>query len=293
MDIFVVLLGALEFRIDSISCVPSAPKPKKILALLLLYRNQIVPVSVLVEELWGNRPPASARTTLQTYILTLRKLLQCAKSGGGEHLVTVGSGYILKVPEVAFDLYRFDQLAKQGREAIGQGDDEKGVIALRQALDLYRGQALVDVDAGHLVTAHVTRLEETRLTTLEMCIDAEMRLGRHQELLGELGTLAAHHRFHENLHAQYMRALWRSGRRSCALDVYQRLRRSLATELGMEPAWFVQELQSAILSPSDPESFDCQELPDTGGCTRSAADATAARPASTRTYGTPHPNTSL
>lgn len=109
------------------------------------------------------------------------------------------------------------------------------------------------MDAGQLVTAHVTRLEELRLTTLGLCIDAEMRLGRHQELLDELGTLAAQHRFHENLHAQYMRALWRSGRRSCALDVYQRLRGALAKELGMEPAWFLQQLQSAILSPTAPQ----------------------------------------
>ncbi|MFJ7199815.1 BTAD domain-containing putative transcriptional regulator [Streptomyces sp. NPDC098926] len=253
MDISVGILGMLELRFGDVVCVPSAPKPKKVLALLLIYCNHIVPVSVLVEELWGNRPPASARTTLQTYILTLRKLLQRADPGVGEHLLTAGPGYMLKVPEAAFDLYRFDQLVKQGRETIGRGDDETGVILLRRALDLYRGQVLVDVDAGQLVTAHVTRLEELRLTTLGLCIDAEMRLGRHQELLDELGTLAAQHRFHENLHAQYMRALWRSGRRSCALDVYQRLRGALAKELGMEPAWFLQQLQSAILSPTAPQ----------------------------------------
>ncbi|MET9383880.1 AfsR/SARP family transcriptional regulator [Streptomyces sp. NPDC002928] len=252
MEISVGLLGILELQLGEISCVPSAPKPKKVLALLLVYCNQIVPVSELVDELWENRPPSSAKTTLQTYILTLRKLLQRADPAG-EHLVTTGPGYMLRIPEAAFDLHSFDQLAKQGREAISQGDDAEGVALLRRALALYRGQVLADVDTGQLLTAHVTRLEELRLTTLGLCIDAEMRLGRHQELLDELATLAAHHRFHENLHAQYMRALWRSGRRSCALDVYQRLRRALAKELGMEPDWFLQQLQSAILSNAAPQ----------------------------------------
>ncbi|MFJ3703789.1 MULTISPECIES: AfsR/SARP family transcriptional regulator [Streptomyces] len=253
MDISVVILGILDLRFGDIACVPSAPKPKKVLALLLIYRNQIVPVSALVEELWGNRPPASARTTLQTYILTLRKLLQAAAPSAGELLVTAGPGYMLRIPDDAVDLHRFGRLAKQGREAISRGDDETGVVLLSQALDLYRGQVLADVDTGQPVTAHVTRLEELRLTTLGLCIDAEMRLGRHQELLDGLATLTAHHRFHENLHAQYMRALWRSGRRSCALDVYQRLRRALAEELGMEPAWFLQQLQRAILSSASPQ----------------------------------------
>ncbi|MEV8226603.1 AfsR/SARP family transcriptional regulator [Streptomyces sp. NPDC079167] len=228
------------------------------LALLLIYCNQIVPVSALVEELWGNRPPASARTTLQTYILTLRKLLQAAQPSAGELLVTAGPGYMLRIPDAAFDLHRFTRLAKQGREAISRGDDAAGVVFLSQALELYRGQVLADVDTGQRVTAHVTRLEELRLTTLELRIDAEMRLGRHQELLDALAALTAHHRFHENLHAQYMRALWRSGRRSCALDAYQRLRRSLAEELGMEPAWFLQQLQCAILSSAAPQQ---QKLP--------------------------------
>ncbi|WP_432146129.1 AfsR/SARP family transcriptional regulator [Streptomyces sp. bgisy084] len=262
MDISVGILGMLELRFGDMECVPSAPKPKKVLALLLLYLNQIVPVSALVEELWGNRPPVSARTTLQTYILTLRKQLQRVDTAYGEFLVTIGPGYMLRVPEAACDVHRFNQLAKEGREAISRGDDVAGVALLRQALGLYRGQVLVDVDAGQLVTAHVIRLDEVRLNTLELCIDAEMRLGRHQELLDELATLAADHRFHENLHAQYMRALWRSGRRSCALDVYRRLRLALAKELGMEPAWFLQQLQSAILSSAAPRQL--QALPGRG-----------------------------
>ncbi|MEU7721808.1 AfsR/SARP family transcriptional regulator [Streptomyces tibetensis] len=261
MEFSVGLLGILELHFGEIFCVPSAPKPKKVLALLLVYCNQIVPVADLVDELWEDQPPPSAKTTLQTYILTLRRLLQRADPAAGECLVTAGPGYMLRIPDDAFDLYSFDQLAKQGREAISQGDDAGGVILLRRALAQYRGRVLADVDTGQLLSAHTTRLEELRLTNLGLCIDAEMRLGRHQELLDELATLAAHHRFHENLHAQYMRALWRSGRRSCALDVYKRLRRSLANELGMEPAWFLQQLQSAILSNATPQNL---RLPGVG-----------------------------
>lgn len=132
MDISVVILGILDLRFGDIACVPSAPKPKKVLALLLIYRNQIVPVSALVEELWGNRPPASARTTLQTYILTLRKLLQAAAPSAGELLVTAGPGYMLRIPDDAVDLHRFGRLAKQGREAISRGTTRRAWCSSRR-----------------------------------------------------------------------------------------------------------------------------------------------------------------
>ncbi|WP_103533382.1 AfsR/SARP family transcriptional regulator [Streptomyces sp. SM11] len=256
MEITAGIMGMLELSLGDYNCVPSAPKPKKILALLLIHFNQIVPVSALVEELWGYDPPASARTTLQTYILTLRKLLHGSDpASGAAYLVTVGPGYMLRIPQQNYDLYRFGKLTDEGRQAIGRGADAEGAALLREALALYRGPVLADVDTGPLISAHVTRLDELRLGTLELCIDAELRLGKHQALVGELTTLVAHHRFHENLHAQYMRALWRSGRRFCALEVYQRLRRALADELGMEPAWFLQQLQQAILSPGAPHDL--------------------------------------
>ncbi|MEU6995761.1 AfsR/SARP family transcriptional regulator [Streptomyces sp. NPDC046465] len=270
MDIEV--LGALAVREGGRSLVPTAPKPRQVLALLALQAGRMVPVSVLSEELWGTAPPRSARTTLQTYVLQLRELIAAALDagtgpgaavpgaaagvagvgGGGrvrakDVLVTMPGGYLLAAGGGSSDVRRFERLAGAGYRAMDGGDWAGAARQLREALALWSGTAFADVQAGPQLRMEIKRLEESRLCALDRRIEADLRLGRHRELLAELTVLVNGYRTHESLHAQFMLALHRSGRRGEALDVYQRLRATLVRELGLEPSARLRRLQRSIL----------------------------------------------
>ncbi|MFI5621700.1 BTAD domain-containing putative transcriptional regulator [Streptomyces sp. NPDC051567] len=251
MDIDV--LGALAVRENGISITPTAPKPRQVLALLALHADQVVPVSALIEELWGGEPPRSARTTLQTYVLQLRALIATAleETEGGrtakDVLVTLPGGYLLSSGGGRSDVREFDRLAGTGYRAMDAGDFPGAARLLREALGLWSGPAFADVQGGVQLDMETRRLEETRLCALDQRIDADLRLGRHRELLAELTVLASRYRTHENLHGQFMLALYRSGRRGEALDVYQRLRATLVRDLGLEPSAALRRLQRSIL----------------------------------------------
>lgn len=259
------VLGTLDVIDGNKICTPTAPKLRSVLALLLLNPNQVVTTQSLTEELWEEQPPASAQTTIQTYIYQLRKVLDVRRMPDHHPtatrvervLHTRPLGYCLQVQPDQLDLYRFDALFDQGQEALRDGDLELASSTLRQALALWRGPVLADVAAGPLLQSRITALEEKRIDALEQRIEADLRLGRHRQLIGELKTLAAVHPLHEWFHALLMVALHRCGRRAEALEVYQRLRRVLADELGLEPSFDLQDLQRAILS-SDP----ALELPE-------------------------------
>ncbi|MHC0433526.1 AfsR/SARP family transcriptional regulator [Streptomyces sp. O3] len=256
------LLGALAVRECGISITPTAPKPRRVLALLALHADQVVPVGGLIEELWGGAPPRSARTTLQTYVLQLRELIAAALDRGGtagdgrgcakDVLVTTPGGYLLNTGGGSQDVREFERLAGLGYRAMDAGDFPGAARQLGQALDLWGGDALADVQAGSQLETEVKRLEESRLCALDQRIEADLRLGRHRELLGELTVLVRRYRTHENLHAQFMTALHRSGRRSEALDVYQRLRTALVRELGLEPSAALRRLQRSVLMSTEP-----------------------------------------
>jgi|UniRef100_A0AAU3HQP8 DNA-binding SARP family transcriptional activator len=254
MDIAV--LGALDVRENKISVTPTAPKPRQVLALLALHADQVVPVAALIEELWGERPPRSARTTLQTYVLQLRELISAAVEHDPQAapartakdvLVTLPGGYLLNTSGGASDVREFERLAGTGYRAVDAGDFAGAARQLRDALALWTGSALADVQTGVQLEMETRRLEETRLCALDQRIEADLRLGRHRELLGELTVLVSRYRTHENLHGQFMLALHRSGRRSEALDVYQRLRNALVRELGLEPSAGLRRMQRSIL----------------------------------------------
>lgn len=254
MDISV--LGALDVRENGISVTPTAPKPRQVLALLALHADQVVPVATLIEELWGERPPRSARTTLQTYVLQLRELISAALERDPEGspartakdvLVTSPGGYLLNTSGGASDVREFERMAGVGYRAMDAGDFAGAARRLREALGLWTGSALADVQTGVQLEMETKRLEETRLCALDQRIEADLRLGRHRELLGELTVLVSRYRTHENLHGQFMLALHRSGRRSEALDVYQRLRNALVRELGLEPSAGLRRMQRSIL----------------------------------------------
>jgi DNA-binding SARP family transcriptional activator len=252
------VLGALSVTENGASVTPTAPKPRQVLALLAVRAGQVVPVSALTEELWGDRPPRSARTTLQTYVLQLRELITAAlgqESGpdartvAKDVLVTEPGGYLLNTLGGTSDAAEFERLAGIGYRAMDAGDHVGGARCLHEALALWRGPAFADVRCGTQLQTEARRLEEIRLCALDRRIDADLRLGRHRELLGEMSVLVSHYRTHESLHGQFMLALHRSGRRSEALQVYQRLRTTLSKELGLEPSAALRRIQRSILMP--------------------------------------------
>ncbi|MFI0241469.1 BTAD domain-containing putative transcriptional regulator [Streptomyces sp. NPDC016845] len=257
MDIEV--LGALEVRENGVSITPTAPKPRKVLALLALHIDQVVPLSVIIEELWGGSPPRSARTTLQTYVLQLRDLIAEAllKDGADtpprtpkDVLVTAPGGYMLVGGEGVNDVRQFERLAGTGYRAMDAGDFPEAASALREALDLWTGTAFAGVQLGSQLSMEVRRLEESRLCALDQRIKVDLRLGRHRELLAELTVLVSRYRTHENLHAQFMIALYRSGRRGEALGIYRQLRTTLVQELGLEPSARLIRLHKSLLAAS-------------------------------------------
>ncbi|MFF3019905.1 BTAD domain-containing putative transcriptional regulator [Streptomyces sp. NPDC057939] len=246
------VLGPLSAEVNGASIVPTAGKPRQILALLALYPGRVMPVPTLMEEIWGTKLPDSALTTLQTYILQLRRRLGTAMGPGApgtakDVLATRHGGYLLQIPPESVDVHAYDALVAGGQQAFDDGDDERAADLLRKALALWQGPALVDVRVGPILEIEVLRLAESRLVTTERRIDVDLRLGRHSELLAELTELMARNPQHEGLHSQAMVALYRSGRQATALDVYRRLRARLIGELGVEPSQQLQRLHQAML----------------------------------------------
>ncbi|MFJ9343292.1 BTAD domain-containing putative transcriptional regulator [Streptomyces sp. NPDC101733] len=247
------VLGPLSAEVNGGSIVPTAGKPRQILALLALYPGRVMPVQTLMEEIWGTGLPQSALTTLQTYILQLRRRLGTAMGPGvpgnaKDVLATRHGGYLLQIPSDAVDVHTYDTLVAGGQHAYEIGDDERAASLLRKGLALWNGPALVDVRVGPILEIEVMRLEESRLVTVERRIDADLRLGRHVEVIAELAELIARHPQHEGLHSQAMVALYRSGRQATALDVYRRLRTGLVEDLGVEPSPQLQRLHQAMLA---------------------------------------------
>ncbi|MCZ1006305.1 AfsR/SARP family transcriptional regulator [Streptomyces lydicus] len=247
------ILGPLAADVHGQSVIPTATKPRQILSLLALYPGRVVPMQTLMEEIWGMHPPRSAITTLQSYILQLRrrigKALGTDEPGDAkEVLATRHGGYLLKIPEACVDMHEYELLVAEGRAAFEAGDNELSSQRFRKALDLWRGPALVDLKVGPILEIEVMRLEESRLVAVERRIDADLRLGRHAELSVDLTELTARHPHHEGLHSQAMVALYRSGRQGSALSVYQRLRTRLIEDLGVEPSPQLQRLHQAMLA---------------------------------------------
>jgi SARP family transcriptional regulator, regulator of embCAB operon len=254
--VFVDMLGTLTVRsADGADITPSARKPRQVLATLAASPGQVVTVDTLVEELWGEQPVRSAATTIQTYVMQLRRLIAGAQPGdtaersarAKDILQTCHTGYRLAVDPELVDLPRFLERARAGRRAADVGDDAGAARLLRESLDVWRGPVLIDVHTGPVLSLEATRMDEHRLAVIVTCIDAEMRLGRHAGLLAELTTLCGRHPLHEGLAARLMLALHRSGRASTAMEVFAKLRRDLVDELAIEPSEPVQRLHTGIL----------------------------------------------
>ncbi|RSD19467.1 AfsR/SARP family transcriptional regulator [Amycolatopsis eburnea] len=252
----VKVLGPLEVVRDGVAITPSAPKLQRVFSLLAVSANHIVRTEQLIEELWEENPPTSVKTTLQTYVYQLRKLLEmdaaqrqpARRDDGRPVLLTLSGGYMLAVDREALDSSHFERQATQGWTELDDGDPEAAFHTLDAALRLWRGSALADLNPGPVLQAEVLRLDEMRKNALEHRIDAALQLGRHQEVLGELTRLAARQPTHEGFQAKLMLALYRAGRRSEALGVYQRTRAALADELGLDPGAELRRVHRAVLA---------------------------------------------
>jgi SARP family transcriptional regulator, regulator of embCAB operon len=249
----VKILGTLMISLGGTSVTPTAPKPRVVLAMLALHSNYVVLIDTLSTELWGESAPRSARTTIQGYIVHLRKLVAAGlppheRARAKEIVVTAPGGYRLDTGGEV-DVWHFEELARAGHRARQDGDFAGAARSFSAALACWRGPVLADVQLGPHLRVDATRFEEARLNVLDCRIEAELRLGRHHELLGELAALVARYRTHEGLSAHLMLALYRSGRRCEALEVYRRLHSSLANEQGLEPTPSLRRLQRSMLIP--------------------------------------------
>jgi DNA-binding SARP family transcriptional activator len=218
------------------------------LGFLLLHANQVVSSSALVEALWADTPPSTARKMLQNNVSALRALLhQDGAANPPALLLTHAPGYLLNIDQNDIDLFRFEQLAETGRASLSRGDRRQGAEALRLALSLWRGQPLSDLVESGVTWAAVRALDDRRYSVWEDCIEAELALGRHQELIGELEVLTTTTPHRERLHGQLMLALYRCGRQVDALAVYHRVRKSVLRASGLEPGSALRHLEMAIL----------------------------------------------
>lgn len=252
MRLDIKLLGPLEATLDNVPVAPSAAKTRQLLAILTLSAGRVVPVSTLVNEIWGQEPPRSAIATLHTYIGKLRKGLSTTTARETEHdgkkiISTESNGYRLDTAFVRLDVDRYEELARAGRQAAEDGDHLTASLRLTAALGLWRGPALCDIATGPALTIESVRLAETRLSDLDVRLEADLRLGRSRRLLGELAGLCAQYPLSESLCAKYMLALYRSDQQWRALEVFQRLRTRLIEELGVDPSTGVRQLHEAVL----------------------------------------------
>jgi DNA-binding SARP family transcriptional activator len=243
-EIAFLVLGPLVVRAGA-SVLPVPPgKQRALLAALLMSANQMVSRDELTEALWGGDPPRSARATLHNYVKVLRKTLGAT---GESRITTVPDGYLMSVSSEELDVLRFETLQNRARDAAREGAWARAAQELRAALSLWRGEPLADVLSDLLVLREVPRLAEMRLQAIEGCIDAELHLGRHGEVIAELRRLTAMHPLREKLHALLMLALYRDGQQGEALAAFQQVRRVLVQELGAEPGAELRHLEQQIL----------------------------------------------
>jgi DNA-binding SARP family transcriptional activator/tetratricopeptide (TPR) repeat protein len=233
---------------------PTAAKVRVVLAVLLVRANETVSTESLIDELWDNTPPRTAATTLQVYISQLRRILAEGEPESGprrQRLLTIPPGYTLQVTDDEVDLTRFENLRQAGKAAYERGDFAAASGLLHEGLSLWSGVALSGIPHGYTLSAAAVRLDELRMTALEQRITADLRLGRHKELTGELMALINEHPLRETLYAHLMVALFRSDRQSDALRTFARARKALVDELGIEPGPGLRHLHERVLR-SDP-----------------------------------------
>ncbi len=241
------ILGPVQAVRDGQELGLGGPKPRAVLALLLVAAGRVVPAERLVEELWGGSAPSAAAGTLRAHVSRLRTLLRPDAA-----LIARGGGYALAAEPGQLDAVRFERLAGAGREALERGEAAAAAGRFREALGLWRGRALADVTDVEPLAREGARLEELRLLAVEGRVEADLALGLAAEVAGELEGLVAEHPVRERLWRLLVLALYRSGRQADALAAYQRARAMLAEELGIEPGEELRQLERAVLRQEVP-----------------------------------------
>src|SRR5881227_2205915 len=239
------ILGPLEVVEDGEPVALGRLKERLVLAVLLLHANEFVSRERLIDELWGESPPPTARKAVNVYVSQLRKALA---RNGHDPITTADGGYRLEVDAERLDAARLQQLLATAHERAAAGEPEVAAELLREALALWRGPTLAGLLLESRGRDEVAQLDELRLTALMDRIDCDLALGRHEDALGELHVLVGEHPLRERLRAQLMLALYRADRQAEALDAYQQAREVLVEELGIEPSPPLHRLQKGILA---------------------------------------------
>jgi DNA-binding SARP family transcriptional activator len=239
------LLGPLEVRAGDDWRGIGAPKWRSVLAALLINAGQIVPAEALINEVWGDAPPAKAANLISIYVLRLRRLLDDADS---RLLITRAPGYQLRLASGGTDALLFETLVRDGRRVFGAGHPEDAASKLTEALALWHGRPLADVRATLLVEAEAERLTELRLGAIELRITAELACGGHDQAVPEIRRLLADHPLREGLWLQLMRALDGAGRHAEALEVYGQARSAISGQLGVDPGAELRQLHADLLA---------------------------------------------
>lgn len=237
------LLGPLEVAGDRGPISLGGPRQRATLAILLLSANRVVSIDRLADDLYSGAPPVTAVTQVQRQVSDLRKAL-----GSASVIETRSPGYVIRLTPEQLDLGRFEHLTEEGRLALAGGDARRAAELLREALAVWRGAPLADLAYEPFAQSAIGRLEEIRLSALEQRIDAELAIGRHAELIGELEQLVFDEPLREHLRGQLMLALYRSGRQAEALDAYAKARAALVEEFGIELSPALRDLERAILN---------------------------------------------
>ena len=280
------VLGA--FRVDRDGqAVPLGPRLQRtLLAILVVEAGHVVPVDRLIDLLWREEPPAAAIASLQAYISQLRRVLEPERSARApsQVLVTQDPGYVLRAAGDDVDAMRFQALARQARLDLAAGDPEAADARIEAALELWRGEPLVEFAGESWAVATAARLIEAHDLVLEDRIDAWLELGRHPQAAAELEGLVAARPLRERRWGQLMVASYRSGRQADALRAYQRCRAVLADELGLEPGPELRRLEAAILAQEP--SLDWRPSPSGRRRASAVPGSTASRRVSRRRPGT-------
>jgi DNA-binding SARP family transcriptional activator/tetratricopeptide (TPR) repeat protein len=242
------ILGPLQVGGETAEVALGGRTQRTVLAVLLANSGQLVPLEYVVDAVWDDSPPATAKRQIQNYVAALRRLV--AAGAGRPMIVTDGPGYRIVLDDGDLDAAVFACRVAAARELAGRGQPAEAAAEFRSALGLWRGPALFGL-TGRIIEAAAAGLDDQRLAATEECVDLELRLGRHGGLVGELTELVAANPLRERLVGQLMLALYRSGRQADALQAYHRLRTTLADDMGVDPAAELQRTYTAILA-NDP-----------------------------------------
>lgn len=248
------LLGPLEVRIGGAPVALGGPRGRSLLALLAMSVGTPVPAARLIDVIWDGEPPASAANTIQVYVSRLRRAMSAAhpqpattSAGGSAPLRAASGGYLLDLPTDAVDLVRFERLAAAGQALLAAGNPAEAADVLRQALALWRGAPVPDLAGMRIGDGLIARLEAQRLAAVVDRIDADLALGRHRHVVGELDELVRLNPLDEGLVSRLMTALYLTGRQADALAAYAAAARRLADELGVDPGPQLRQVHQRVL----------------------------------------------